>query len=205
MPITVLSDVILPNSIISAGVRGKNQRMNARLQTDNGFDSINVVWTSTVRQYEIGTVPLLVAQWQAIETLHEITEGGAFGFLMEDPKDNSTTNGVVTEVSAGVYRLHKRYLDGVSGRYKDRAITRPRAAGLVLSTDGPIDPSEYTLDPETGLITYIPGQTSLHWSGRFMVPVHFQDDFIDWSLQRAGTFDQRLLCGPSVVLVEVKE
>jgi hypothetical protein len=42
MGITVFNDVLLPNSIVSAGVSGKQLRLNTRVQTDNGAEAINV-------------------------------------------------------------------------------------------------------------------------------------------------------------------
>jgi uncharacterized protein (TIGR02217 family) len=137
MSITVLPDVILPNSVISSGVRGKNMRRNDRVQTDSGDLSINIGWTSTLREFEVGIVPMRVDQWRAIETLHEITEGGAYGFLMEDPKDNHVTSGgALAELESGGYQLVKRYADPRSGRTKDRRITRPQPGTVQFYLDG---------------------------------------------------------------------
>jgi uncharacterized protein (TIGR02217 family) len=208
MAIIVLSDVLLPNSIISAGIRGKNMRMNSRVETDSGQRTINVVWTKTLRQYELGTVPLTLEQWQAIETLHEVTEGGAYGFLMEDPKDNTVTNGVMTRTAAGLFQLVKRYTETLSGRTKDRNITRPRSTGLVISQSGtPLSSGSYTVNYNTGVVTIAsnPDPATLSWSGKFYVPVHFMDDFIDWDLVAPGSPNQRFLSGPSVVLQEIRE
>lgn len=214
MPIQVFSDLFLPNSVISSGVRGKNMRQNTRTRTQGGFEQINVNWTKTLRQYEIGTVPMKISQWRDIETLHEITEGGAFGFLMEDPKDNTVTqatglvglpapvNGVVP---AGL-QLYKRSIDARSQRYKDRAITRPQLTTFTLYQNGTaVLPGSYTLDPVKGLLAIGADPASLTWTGKFYVPVHFLDDFIDWDLIAPGGVDQRFLAGPSVVLQEVRE
>ena len=79
MAITVLSDVILPTSLLTSGVRGKQMRNNTRSEASNGSAIININWSKTLRQYELGCVPMTVAQWQALEGLHEVTEGGAYG------------------------------------------------------------------------------------------------------------------------------
>jgi uncharacterized protein (TIGR02217 family) len=214
MPITVLSDLFLPNSVISSGVRGKNIRQNSRVQTDNGFSSINVGWSQALRQYELGTVPRTVEQWQAIEAIHEITAGGAYGFLMFDPKDSVAT--VTTSAvkymppigtAPGYYQIQRRYIDIPSGRYRDRPITRPMASDFVLYQGGTvIGTGESAVDPETGRLVTAPGDvTTLSWSGRFAVPVHFLDDSIDWDLVAPGGYDQRFVAGPSVVLQEIRE
>lgn len=209
MALTVFSDVLLPNAIVSAGVSGKQLRLNSRVRADNGEESINVIWGQTLRQYTLGTVPLRVDQWQALETLHEITEGGAYGVLMEDPKDRTVTNGVVTATAtAGAYQLYKRYLEPVSGRSKDRKITRPRLTGFAVAVSGvALTAGHYTLNVNTGVLTIdsAPAANLVTWTGFFYVPVHFLDDSIDWTLMIAGAADTRFLCGPSVVLQEVRE
>jgi len=210
MAITVLSDVILPNSVLSTGVRGKQLRNNTRTESRNGSAIININWSKTLRQYELGVVPMRLDQWQAIEGLHEVTEGGAFGFLMFDPKDHATvdTQGFVTLIDAAThtYQLVKRYTSAGSTRSKDRTITRPKAAGFVLQING-VPTGSYTLNADTGVVTIPadPVASTVRWSGSFYVPVHFESDQIDWELVVAGPDDTRYLAGPSVVLVEVRE
>ena len=209
MPIiTVFADVVIQNSIIAAGIRGKNMRKNARVPVDNGAESINIVWDQTLREFELGFKPMIVSAWQAIETLHEITEGGAFGFLMEDPKDRQVTDGVVSSLTSTTFQLYKRYLDAPSGRFKLRKITRPRASGFAPSISGvPIAPANYTLNVTTGIITIpsAPAASAVTWTGSIYVPVHFADDNIDWTLVVAGAYDARFLAGPSVMLKEIRE
>ncbi len=382
MSITILADVIMPNNVLSAGVRGKNMRQNQRAMNQAGFVTANIVWTKTLRQYELGTVPMLIAQWQAIEGLHEVTEGGAYGFLMEDPKDNtvSATEGVLQPMVSGVaagtagagygvptYQLAKRYTSSGSTRTKDRAITRPKGVPVFLRGGSPVTvgsgAGNVAYDANTGAVTFVADSTksvsalssktitgitkanpgvvtcvahgfasgdkikpasvvgmtqvngnyytitsltadtfsigvdttgyttytsggtatkygitqtspvrvnsaahgftngqvvylsgvvgttevnslpftvanaatnyfelsgingsaytayvsggtiskfaqsteSLTWSGRFYVPVQFMDDTIEWDMVRAGQFEQRLVAGPSVVLIEVRE
>jgi uncharacterized protein (TIGR02217 family) len=206
MSITVYSDVILPNSVLAAGARGKQLRNNSRTMTQSGRTQINVNWASTLRQYEFGFVPLTVAQWQTIEGLHEVTEGGAYGFLLQDPKDNSTgSDGVLGYVSASVFQLQKRYTAAGSSRTKLRSITRPLASSVQITVSG--TPTSYTLNSTTGVVN-IPGNPSvgtLAWSGSFYVPVHFSQDEIDWELAVAGPAASRLMAGPMVTLMEVRE
>lgn len=210
MSVTILSDVIAPNSIWSAGVTGKQQRLNARGQNQGGHKQINIVRARTVRQYDFSTVPLTVSIWQTLEGLHEATEGGAYGFLVKDPKDVKATHaeGVATLISAGAhtYQLWKRYTSIGSSRTKDRKITRPLATGFELRVSGVVEPS-YSLNVDTGVITIAsdPSASSITWSGYFYVPVHFDSDDIEWDLQIAGPEDTRFLAGQRVVLTEVLE
>lgn len=207
MALTVYSDVIVPNNILTAGVQGKNMRANTRVPLgDTGFMTINAVWNNSLRQYTLGVAPMSLTNWQAIQALFEVTKGGAYGMLLEDPVDHSCTTGVATLVSAGVYQLWKRYTNAASSRFHDRKITRPRLAGFAITTSGtPI--TSYTLDVTTGQITIpsAPSAATLAWTGLFYVPVHFMEDSIDWDLVAGGSDDQRFLAGPSVVLSEVRE
>lgn len=208
MPITVFADVTLPNSVVQAGVRGKQIRRNARVATSSGAQAANVLWTQTLREFEIGFVPMRRSAWQDIETLHEITDGGAYGFLMEDPKDmRVSAGGVVAAIDADDFQLYKRSTHALSARFKDRKITRPRAAGFVLMIAG-VPTAAYTLDVETGIVNIPaePDAADVTWTGLFYVPVHFQSDIIDWDLVVTGPdVDARFLAGPSVVLQEIRE
>lgn len=210
MAITVYTDVILPSGVLAGGVRGKQIRSNARTGARNGGMQINVNWARTLRQYELGVSPMTVEQWQAIEGLHEVTEGGAFGFLMSDPKDASASlaNGRVSLVSGTTYQLQKRYTSAGSTRTKDRKITRPIAADFVLQASGvTVAGANYTLNTVTGRLTIpsAPAAATLTWSGSFYVPVHFASDDIDWELVRSGPMEARLMAGPSVTVMEVAE
>lgn len=306
--IVVLSDVIVPNSVIAAGVRGRQIRKNSRTSQQGGFATANVIWTTTLRQYELGTAPMTIDQWQAIEGLQEVTDSGAYGMLMKDPKDSIAslaqgklypyTTDLVGAIGVGygvpVYKLYKRYTSVGSTRTKDRKITRPilgaalKRGGIAVTLGA--SASNAAIDYDTGTVTffadsssavtamtagattqitltaalaglaigerlYLSGLTgtaastlngashvisditggglnvyhltvnttglswtsggsgydypqaseTLTWSGSFYVPVQFAEDFIDWEMVRSGQEDSRLLSGPSVPLIEVRE
>jgi Uncharacterized conserved protein len=210
MSITVLDDVILPTGITAVGVTGSNVRKNERSITLSGERHVNQLWSRTERHYTLGTVPLTLDQWQDIETIHEITEGGAYGFLMEDPKDcrMTTTHGKATLVSAPAHTyqlIQRKFLTGTS-RTKDRNITRPKAADFILYLSG-VPTLSYTLNVNTGVVTIPadPTATNVTWSGSFYTPVQFENDEIDWTLVKGGSPLSRLMAGPNVMLIEVRE
>lgn len=211
MSITVFSDVFLSGRVIDAGIRGRNMRRNSRVSVDSGQQSINIVWQQTLRQFEVGFIPMRREAWQDIETLHEITEGGAYGFLMYDPKDHyvPATQGILVNTTGSYYQLYKRYTEAGSGRTKDRKITRPKVSGFTITDDGVALTSgvDYTLDEETGIVTQInPTVGTVRWTGFFYVPVHFMDDQIDWQMVvPSADPDARFLAGPTCVLQEVRE
>jgi uncharacterized protein (TIGR02217 family) len=174
--------------------------------TDNGFESVNIVWSQTLHEYTLGVVPMSLSTWQTVETIHEVTEGGAYGFLLLDPHDSSTSDGVCTGVTSTTFQLYKRYLHAASGRFKNRKITRPIASGFVIKNSG-TTVTAYTLDTTTGIVTIpaAPAAANLAWTGSFYVPVHYLEDTIDWDLVRGGASADRLIAGPNVVLREVRE
>lgn len=209
MSITVFPDVILPERVMTAGVRGKQLRRNSRITTDSGQESINVVWTQTLRQFEVGFRPMQRAAWQDIETLHEITEGGAYGFLLSDPKDSIVDVGRFAALTSTTFQLYKRYIHADSTRTKDRKITRPRAVNgtLIISGVAKTLGTDYTVNEATGVFTIpsAPSAANLAWTGRFYVPVHFMNDDIDWEMIAGGADDARWLAGPSVMIEEIRE
>ena len=101
MPIQVLNDVILPHSIIEAtGVHGKSIRVNQRTAAPNGQRSVNIQQDRSRRQYEFGSVHIRQDVLQALQGVFEVTEAGAFGFLLEDPSDSVATTGPCTRMRA---------------------------------------------------------------------------------------------------------
>lgn len=210
MTITVFNDVILPNSVVAAGIRGKQIRNNTRTEAANGEVMVNINWSRTLRQYEIGFIPMPLDTWRTIEGLHEVTEGGAYGFLLQDPKDHTAgAAGMALAASTDTtFQLCKNYLATGSIRSKTRTITRPCASGFALSVNGAtLGSGSYSLNTDTGVITIAskPAANTIGWTGNFYVPVHFMDDAIDWDLVKAGTDEGRLMAGPNVILMEVRE
>ena len=175
MAITVFADVILPNNVISAGIRGRQRRKNTRVTAFNGEQAINIDWDKTIREYEIGIAPMSAANWRTIEGLHEVTEGGAYGFLMFDPKDAGVTidegltqsidsdNVSVGTVGFGygypTVQLSKRYTSVGSSRFKDRKITRPYGSPALFRNASPVtlgaSPGNATINAATGVATFV--------------------------------------------------
>lgn len=166
MSITVLTDVILPESVIAAGVRGKNMRNNTRAMSGSGDATIVINWQRTLRQFELGIVPMPVSAWSQIEALHEITAGGALGFLMKDPKGSSVGSGAgvlspLTAAGASVgtvglgygvptYQLMQRLSVVGSVSTADRRITRP-SSSAILRAGAAVSP---TVNTSTGVVTF---------------------------------------------------
>jgi uncharacterized protein (TIGR02217 family) len=206
MAITVYPDIVLRNNVLQAGLRGKQQRRNQRVTTSSGQMAANVLWTQTLMQFDLSFIPLSHDDWQYVQQLHEVTEGGAYGFLMEDPKDSEVTTGqgVVQALTSTTFQLYKRYLHAASARYKDRKITRIDADTFALGGG-----LTGTLDENTGVVTIpsAPSAAAVSWTaGRYYVPVHFMDDSIEWEIVGSGqTAQARYVAGTNILLQEVRE
>ncbi|HWT21695.1 MAG TPA: hypothetical protein VN280_22565 [Variovorax sp.] len=306
MSITVLSDVIIPQSVVMAGIVGRITRKNDRSVNQGGYATANVVRDVSMHEYTMGVKPMLLAAWEAIRGIYEVTDAGAYGMLLEDPVDAVVTAaqgaliGYMTGMQSGVsgfgngtpnYSLQKVYTAFGSTRKRARDITRPMGAPAILRGGSPVvvgvapgnisisagpvkitfvaDASQnvtavtvgattqvtlasaiagfliggrlwlqnltgadaallnnlshqitnivgnvYTLATNTAGKTITAAGTgkkypqpdeTLTWSGGFYVPVQFANDAIDWDLARPGKYADRLIDGPNVPLVEVRE
>lgn len=166
-------DLVLPESIVQAGVRGRNIRRNVRTQVINGAESVNVQWDFTKREFDVGYIPMLVESWLELEALSEVTDAGARGFLMFDPKDRSVTpdqgrllsyNQGVTVGSVGfgygvpVLQMFKRYATLGGGYFRDRPLTRPLTP-VVRRNGTPVTvgagPGNISIDTDTGQVAFV--------------------------------------------------
>jgi uncharacterized protein (TIGR02217 family) len=174
MSLTILTDVRLDNCSIAYNVRGKVKRSNTRAVDGGGYPKVNINWSRSTREYEFGIVPMSIQAWREIESLFEATDGGAYGFLLQDPKDSivSDTDGLlmpwsgsaaITGSTIGLgygvptYRMFRRYVN--ASRTTDRLITRPMT-GLVLRRAASVvtqgaSPGNASVNLDTGTVTFV--------------------------------------------------
>jgi len=174
MTITVYSDVLFPDEAAVRGVRGRTIRRNERAQAQGGHQQVNVLWSRSLREYEVGIIPLAASAWGQIEALHEITDGGAFGMLLRDPKDAAATAAqglmqpavdgeAVGAIGVGygvpVLQLFKRYAASGTTRTHDRRITRPESPAALLRGGLPVNigiaAGHAAIDYATGTVTFV--------------------------------------------------
>lgn len=151
--VEVLSDVVLPKTIILAGLTGSLSRLNERTTVPAGYARVNVVRDATLRQFHLGVKPLLLSQWEQVMGIYEVTDAGAYGFLVEDPTDATVTqaNGVLMGEMLGVrygaagygngtpnYVLQKTYGPAGSTRRRARDVSRPRGTPALYRSGAPV-------------------------------------------------------------------
>lgn len=306
MSITVLSDVVIPQTVIMAGITGRTTRQNDRTVNQGGYATANVVRDVTMREYTMGVKPMLLSAWEAIMGIYETTDAGAYGMLLEDPVDAvaSAAQGALMGYMSGVefgavgrgngtplYGLRKLYTAFGSSRTRARIVTRPKGTPAILRGGSPvvigIAAGNISLSAGPVYATFVPDATStvsavatgattqvtlssaiagfvvggrlwlqgltgadaallnnksheigaiagavytlatntagkaitaagqghkypqpdeaLTWSGGFYVPVQFANDAMEWDLMRPGHYQDRLIDGPNIPLVEVRE
>jgi hypothetical protein len=151
--IVVLSDVIVPKTIMLAGVTGVNSRQNQRTRNQGGFASVNVVRDVTLRAWQIGTGPMRLADAEQLMGIYEVTDAGAYGMLYEDPIDSAVTiaNGALMGYMDGVefgtagfgngcptYGFRKLYTARGSTLKRARALTRLNGTASIFRGGSPV-------------------------------------------------------------------
>lgn len=124
---------------------------------------------------------------------------------------NSATPGATTDVvlnaSIGLTIGARMWLQGFTGTGASRVNQRSHE---ILNISG----STYTLAVDTSGLTltgsgqahaYPQASEALSWVGSFHTAVRFANDRIDWRIVAGGSEPQRLVVGPSVLLVEERE
>jgi hypothetical protein len=104
MTIEVLTNVVVPQGILTAGITGELSRQNKRGQNIGGFATVNAYRDVTMRSYQVGTGPMRQEAGEQLVGAFEVTDAGTKGMLYEDPIDSSVTvaNGALQGYMLGV-------------------------------------------------------------------------------------------------------
>lgn len=160
----------------------RRDTMNLEIvRNDSGHEDRNRLWSQFLREYEI-TYPLQARNGGPSTSLGQVydaflaTGGGEDSFDFQDWRDYTATDelfgvgdGVETE-----FNLVKSYEFG--SRTHTRRIYRPVSAISIKKNGVTVNPADYTVDYDLGIVTFDAAVTNLHevtWSGEFNVPVRF--------------------------------
>jgi hypothetical protein len=122
----------------------------------------------------------------------------------------ATTQVTLASAIPGFVVGGRLWLQGLTGT--DAALLNNMSHQIAAITGGGLN--VYTLATNTAGKTitaagqghkYPQPNESLTWSGDFYVPVQFADNDMDWDFLLHGEYDRRLIAGPSVPLVEIRE
>ena len=225
---TFLPLVRLPEDI-ERGALGGPRFNTTVLELDSGFEKRNQNWQDTRGEYDVGYGLLLKYQEDPTNIQTDVSDlisffytvrGRAFSFRFKDWSDSEVGRENGTDISAQfialgddtttVFQLFKRYAFGGSTPH-DRTITKivPGSEEIFLEGVLQTDPGDYTLDDDTGLLTFVTAPASTGGSGplseevvtaRFDFDVHGRLDIDDLKINmetfNAGSW-------PQVPLVEL--
>lgn len=187
------------------------------LEVANGFEQRNRDWSITRATYDVGVTVRSLEDLYALQNFFYGRNGRAFGFLYNDPADNTcpfwintpgdflplqtmfTTNGATT-----AFQLIKSY--GDAGNTFSRKIQKIQSGTLNLYNNAVLmtSPTDYTCDDTTGIVTISGGvaATSGHLitaSFKFFTPVRFDIDDL-----KAVIADFGIGGVPTIPLIEVR-
>lgn len=120
------------------------------------------------------------------------------------------TTQVTLNTAIGLAIGEKLWLQGLTGA--DAALLNNQAHTITNITGGGLN--VYTLSTNTAGKTitaagqghsYPQADDALSWTGSYYTPVQFASDSLDWELALGGDYEDRLIAGPSVSLLEVRE
>jgi uncharacterized protein (TIGR02217 family) len=159
----------------------RRDTMNLEIQRgDSGFEDRVRLWSQFLREYEV-TYPI-ATRGAPSEPLQEVynaflaTGGGEDSFDFEDWRDKTAEDELfgVGDGAETEFGLVKSYAFGT--RTHTRRIYRPVSA-ISIEADGvTVNPSDYTVDYDLGIVTFDTApalDVEVTWSGSFYVPVRF--------------------------------
>lgn len=204
-------EVRFPTSI-SKGSSGGPRRRTDIVTLRSGYEERNSVWADSRREYDAGLGIRNINDMHDVLAFFEARLGRLYGFRWKDWADYKscppmqtvarsdqtigTGNGTSTK-----FQLYKAYVSGPTAYV--RVITKPVSGTVLVEVNGALVPgANYSLDPITGVITFVTAPSNGHIikaGFEFDVPVRFANDAMDISVEQfnAGS-------APQVNVIEVK-
>ena len=196
---------------ISRGARGGPERRTQIVELSSGDEERNATWSDSRRRYDVAYGIRKADDLAAVIAFFEARGGRLYGFRFKDWSDYKSALPSVaishTDQSLGTgtgaatqFQLVKRYTSGA--QTWTRTITKPVAGTLLVALNGVAQPSGWTVDTATGIITFTvaPGIGIAVTAGfEFDVPVRFDSEAMDVTLdfERLGSIN-------SIPLIEVR-
>ena len=196
---------------LALGTSGGPVRRTDIINLSNGRENRNQRWRNSRRAYDAGSGVRSVSDLYAVLEFFEARGGQLYGFRFRDPVDFRSCPPLTVPTAMdqrigtgdGVtarFQLSKTYAD-VAGGWT-RNIAKPVAGSVVVSVNG-VAATGFTIDHETGIVTFAAGQVpaagaAIRAGFEFDVPVRFDIDRIDVSL---SAFEAGRI--PSIPLVEI--
>jgi len=204
-------DVRFPVNI-GRGARIGTGRRTQVVELDSGSEERNASWARSRRDFDVSYGIRSADDLQAVVAFFEARNGKLHGFRFKDWSDYKSAlpskavlpgDQLLGEGTGALqhFRLRKWYGTGALGYW--RIIQRPVTGSLRVALDGVEQPSGWTIDTATGILSFTaaPGAGVEVTAGfEFDVPTRFDTDRIDVTLdfERTGTIT-------SIPLIELRE
>lgn len=170
----------LPLNVELGAVR--RERMNLDVaQQDGGYEKRNRLWSQFLGEYDV-TYPIAKrngpanASFATVKAAFRATGGGEHSFDFQDWADHTATDETfgIGDGTQTIFPLVKLYT--WLGETHERRIYRPVSAITIEKEGVAVDPADFTVDYELGIVTFdvaVPVGEEVTWSGEFNVPVRF--------------------------------
>ena len=194
---------------VSRGSRGGPVGSRTKAYLPNGQLQQQFNYSRPLHRYDISFGIKTLDDFEAIRALFYVVAFTPYeGFRMRDWNDYeaSPSNSTLTLVSGTSWQLQRVY--SVGGVSFKRDIVKPESGSVTVyrTRAGVTTTIAPTIDATTGRATisgHAEGDTYT-WSGRFDVPVTFQDDDALASIELDGLEDMPLQGLPSILLEEIR-
>lgn len=177
---------------VSRGATGGPEFLTSVVETGGGYEKRNSWWSVPRGKWNVATGLMrrddtARADFEAlIAFFRAIGQGKANTFPFKDWADYAATDANIGTANgvATVFQLRKGYTSGSTTVW--RTITKPVAGTVSIKVGGTTaSPSDYSVARLTGVVTFTspPAAGAVTWSGQFDVPVRFDTDKLDLTLE----------------------
>jgi uncharacterized protein (TIGR02217 family) len=201
-------DVRLPEEI-ERGAQGGPEFKTTVFTLSSGYEKRNIDWERTRGSWDISYGLDRKANMEAVLAFFYARQGKAHSFRFKDWTDfeiGNASTGVPQSIGTGdgtkkKFQIVRKYASG--GYTFSRYVTRPVAGTIRVFLDAVEQSSGYSVDTETGVVTFISAPAEDVVVGvicEFDVPVRFDIDKLDMQAFWAGDYTL-----PNITIIEVRE
>ena len=201
---------------VERGAQGGPQFSTTIFVSSSGHEKRNINWADTRGAWDIGYGIQTKADFSNVIDFFYARQGRAIGFRFKDWTDFEIVLAGGQQIGLGddstvIFQALKTYSSGGVTFSRDLTKLVSGTVKVYLEAVLQTDPTDYTVDLNTGLITFVVAHASIGGSGpsseeivslevEFDVPVRFDTDQLDIS---AVTFDAASI--PQIPIVEIRD
>lgn len=202
---------------ISLGSAGGPRFNTVVTVNPGGFEKRQAFFPTAIHEYDAAVGAKTQADIEALIAFFHAVQGSKTGFRWKDWTDYKSTGvqGVVADTDQTIgtgdgatttFQLTKTYLSATGGTSNVRTITKPVAGTTVVSYNDVSQPSGWSVDTTTGIVTTTGAQATgvvIKAGFEFDVPVRFATDSLNLT-QRSRNCADGLIFTTSIPVVEIR-